>query len=214
MGNPVRKIKSRTRGVRGYFFSLKNGRRVDYESLNEQSLMKILETDPYVASYCEQPLKLDFEWKNKTYQYTPDILSTNVFSESVLYEVKPEEALKKDDGRLAVKFEAARALCLERGWTFKVMTDAVRKSPEYQRADFLWPHLMDLSIDETLTDTLYKKVRDAEKLRFCDIVKTTNWHDSNYCTLLHLIGKGVLVESSQGVFELESELEVFIHYGT
>lgn len=212
MGNPVRKIKSRTRGVRGYFFSLKNGRRVDYESLNEQSLMKVFETDPYITSYCEQPLKLDFEWKGRTYTYTPDLLATDIFSKSTLYEVKPEEALKKDDGRLVVKFEAAKDLCSERGWIFKVVTDAVRKSPEYQRADFLWPHLMNPSIDQALMENMFTTVSDAGKLRFGNIVKEIHWRDPSYCTLLHLIGKGMLVESSRGAFELESEVEVFTHY--
>ncbi len=210
MGNPVRKIKSRTRGVRGYFFSLKNGRRVDYESLNEQSLMKVLETDPYITSYLEQPRKLDFEWKGRTYTYTPDLLSTNVFSDSILYEVKPEEALKNDDGRLAVKFEAAKEYCLERDWKFKVVTESIRKSLEYQRADFLWPHLMNPQIDESLVESILKNVSDSGTLLFHDIVNKTNWHDPNYCTLLHLIGKGVLIESSRGSFEINSKVEVFI----
>ncbi len=210
MGNPVRKIKSRTRGVRGYFFSLKNGRRVDYESLNEQSLMKVLETDPYITSYLEQPRKLDFEWKGRAHTYTPDLLSTNVFSDSILYEVKPEEALKNDDGRLAVKFEAAKEYCLERDWKFKVVTESIRKSLEYQRADFLWPHLMNPQIDENLVESILKNVSDSGTLLFRDIVNKTNWHDPNYCTLLHLIGKGVLIESSPGSFEINSKVEVFI----
>jgi len=209
MGNPVRKIKSRTRGVRGYFFSLKNSRRVDYESLNEQSLMKVLETDPHITSYLEQPLRLDFEWKGRTYTYTPDLLSTDVFSNSILYEVKPEEALKKDDGRLAVKFEAAKEYCSEHGWAFKVVTDSIRKSLEYQRADFLWPHLMNPQVDEDLVESIFENVRGSGTLRFSDIIEKTNWNNPSYCTLLHLIGKGVLIESSRGSFELNSEVEVF-----
>ncbi len=213
MGNPVRKIPHRTRGVRGYFFSLKNDRRVDYESLNEQSLMKVLETTPDIVSYCEQPLRLDFRWKGRMYPYTPDVLSTDIASCSTLYEVKPEEVLKNDDGRLAAKFDAAREYCLERGWIFKVVTEAVRKSPEYHRADLLWPHLMNPNIDENYAETIFRRVSDAGGVRLADVVEKINWADPSYCALLHLIGKGRLIESSFGVFDSNTDIRAFTGHG-
>ncbi|WP_232710191.1 TnsA endonuclease N-terminal domain-containing protein [Mariprofundus aestuarium] len=175
--------------------------------------MKVLETDPYILSYCEQPLKIEFKWGGRPYSYTPDILSTNVSSQSTLYEVKPEEVLKKDDGRLAVKFDAAKEYCLERGWTFKIVTEAVRKSPEYQRADLLWPHLMNPNIDENHAETIFRRVSDAGVLRLADLVEKDGWADPSYCALLHLIGKGWLVESSSGIFEPSTHIRVFTDHG-
>jgi len=211
MGNPVRKIKSRTRGVRGHFFSLKNDRRVNYESLNEQSLMKVLETDPNIIEYCEQPLQLRIVWKGKEYTYTPDTLSKNIFSESVLYEVKPTEDLESDDGRLANKFAVAEEYCLERGWKFKVITEDIRTSSDYRRADMLLPHLMNPSIDMGLADQIFHLIHNAGMLRISDISNTLSWANPRYCTLLHLLGKGLLIEKPYGSFELETEIRVFPH---
>lgn len=211
MGNPVRKIKSRTRGVRGHFFSLKNDRRVNYESLNEQSLMKVLETDPNIIEYCEQPLQLRVVWKGKEYSYTPDTLSKNVFSESVLYEVKPKEDLENDDGRLANKFATAKEYCMECGWEFKVITEDIRTSPDYLRADKLLPHLMNPSIEKGLAEQIFQLIHDAGMLHIAGITNTLNWSNPRYCTLLYLLGKGLLIESPYGSFGLDTEIKVFPH---
>jgi len=212
MGNPVRKIKSRTRGVRGHFFSLKNNRRIDYESLNEQSLMKVLETDPNIISYCEQPLQLETTWNGKRYPYTPDILATDYQSQSTLYEVKPQSDLDNDDGKLANKFRVAEQYCLDKGWTFKVITEDVRTSPEFVRADTLFPHLMDPSIDTNLTASIFKRVQTCAPLQIKDIYTSANWGNPNYCALMHLIGSGQLVEEPYCSFEPDSRIRLASYY--
>ena len=213
MGNPVRKIPHRTRGVRGYFYSIKNGRRVDYESLNEQCLMKVLETNPEIESYCEQPLKLEFEWNGRTYPYTPDLFSTDIYSQSILYEVKPEEAIKKDDGRLQAKFEVAREYCSGRGWKFAIVTDAIRNSKEFQRADFLWPHLMNPGADMNRAEELLQSVRQSTYFKMQDISGSLSWANPDYCLLLYLVARGKLVETPYGQFEEDTVLQVFGNNG-
>ena len=213
MGNPVRKIPHRTRGVRGYFYSLKNDRRVDYESLNEQCLMKILETDPSVVSYCEQPLKLEFRWNNRTYPYTPDLLSVDIHSRTKLYKVKPKKAIEQDDGKLLAKFEAARSYCSDRGWEFEVVTDSVRSSKEFHRADFLWPHLMNPSIDLNRAEELLQIVRQSACFKMKDISGSLSWANPDYCTLLYLVGRGKLVETPYDKFEKGTVLEEFRNSG-
>jgi len=209
MGNPVRKIPHRTRGVRGYFYSLKNDRRVDYESLNEQCLMKVMETNPEIVCYCEQPVRLEFEWNNRTYPYTPDLLSVDVHSQTKLYEVKPKKAIEQDDGRLQAKFEAARSYCFDRGWKFEVITDSVRGSREFQRADFLWPHLMNPSIDLDRAEELLQRVRKSTSFKMRDISGSLAWANPDYCSLLYLVGKGELVETPYGKFDGDTILQVF-----
>lgn len=171
--------------------------------------MKILETDPTVVSYCEQPLKLEFEWNGRTYLYTPDLLSVDIHSRTTLYEVKPKKAIEQDDGRLQAKFDAARNYCSNRGWKFEIVTDSVRGSREFQRADFLWPHLMNPSIDLNRAEELFQKVGQASCFKMKDIPGPLSWANPDYCLLLYLIGRGKLVETLYGQFEEDTILQVF-----
>lgn len=209
MGNPVRKIPHRTRGVRGYFYSLKNARRVDYESLNEQCLMKVMETAPEIVRYCQQPLRLEFNWNGRIYSYTPDLLSVDIHSRTTLYEVKPKKAIEQDDGRMQAKFEAAQSYCSDRGWKFEVVTDSVRSSKEFNRADFLWPHLMNPSVKLDRAEELLQSVRQSACFKMKDISGSLSWANPDYCTLLYLVGRGKLVETPFGQFEEGTVLEVF-----
>jgi len=175
--------------------------------------MKILETDPKIASYCEQPLKLEFEWNRRIYPYTPDLLSVDIHSRTTLYEVKPKMIREQDDGRLQTKFEAARSYCSGRGWKFEVVTDSVRSSKAFQRADFLWPHLMNPGADLNRAEELFQKIGQASCFKMKDISGPLSWANSDYCLLLYLIGTGRLVERPYGHFEENTILQMFEGYG-
>jgi hypothetical protein len=175
--------------------------------------MKILETDPKVVSYCEQPLKLDFEWNNRTYSYTPDVLSVDIYSHTMLYEVKPTRAIEQDDGRLKVKFKAAQSYCSDRGWDFEVVTDLVRGSKEFHRADFLWPHLMNPSVNLNRAEEIFQSVSEAVCFKIKDLSTHLSWSNSDYCLLLYLVGRGRLIETPYGQFGKETILEAFNAHG-
>jgi len=174
--------------------------------------MKILETDPTVVSYCEQPLRLEFEWNGRRFLYTPDILSLDVHSRTTLYEVKPKKEIEQDDGRLRIKFEAARSYCSDRAWKFEVVTDSVRSSKEFFRADFLWPHLMNPGVDLNRAKELLQTVEDAACFEMRDI-RPISWANPEYCLLLYLIGRGKLVEKPYGRFDEDTMFQVFKSHG-
>jgi len=171
--------------------------------------MKIMETSPEIVRYCEQPVRLEFEWNNRTYPYTPDLLSVDIHSQTKLYEVKPLKAIEQDDGRLQAKFKAARCYCSERDWKFEVVTDSVRNSKEFHRADFLWPHLMNPGIDMNRAEYLLHKVKQVSCFKMKDIQGSLSWANSDYCSLLYLLGKGKLVETPYGKFDGNTILQVF-----
>jgi len=209
MGNPVRRSKVRTRGVRGRFYSHKAGRLVRYESLNEKYLFKVLETDPYVISYCEQPIELEYAFNSKKGTYTPDVLATRIDQTKTLYEAKSQEELDKNDPRLEAKLLAARNYCENQGWDFTVVTEAIRTSAEYMRADILWPHLMHPGLDGERLANLLARFEDDALIAFSDLCPGLNWHDENYSYVLHLIGRGQLYETPNGVFDRNTMIGVF-----
>ncbi len=176
MGNPVRRSKVRTRGVRGRFYSHKNGRLVRYESLNEKHLLKVLETDPYVISYCEQPIKLEYTLNGKIGTYTPDVLAEYIDGSKTLFEAKSQEELDKNDPRLAAKFQAAIDYCGLQDWDFSVVTEAIRTSAEYLRADVLWPHLMHPGLNAERLSSLLARFEENGSFLFSELCSNLNWH--------------------------------------
>lgn len=211
MGNPVRKTKVRTRGVRGRFFSHKVGRLVRYESLNEQYLLKVLEVDPYVATYCEQPLEIDYTYNGKIGTYTPDVLSSNIYGQKTLFEAKSQSELDNADPRLEAKFIAAHDYCTENNWDFKIVTESIKESALFARADIILPHLMHPGLSQEKLSSLFNQVENAKSVPFQNICPNMNWHDENYRYLFRLIGLGKLIEDPFGVFDSDTVIKVFAH---
>jgi hypothetical protein len=122
---PVRKVSNRGGNTIGHFPSLKMGRMIDYESLIECDLIYLLEFEQDVTWYAEQPLTIPYHCQGKERGYTPDFHIVRV-GHNVLVECKPRELVDSVKNRL--KFDAARAWCTARGWTFQVVTDAQLRS--------------------------------------------------------------------------------------
>ncbi|OIP99474.1 MAG: hypothetical protein AUK35_06235 [Zetaproteobacteria bacterium CG2_30_46_52] len=211
MGNPVRKTKVRTRGVRGRFYSHKVGRLVRYESLNEKYLLKVLEVDPYVSTYCEQPLEIDYSYNGKFGTYTPDVLSTNIYGQKTLFEAKSQSELDKADPRLEAKFIAAHDYCTEHNWDFKIVTESIKESLLFARADIILPHLMHPGLSHEKLGSLMSLFETSSNIAFESICPNMNWNDENYRYLLHLIGLGKLIEEPFGVFDSDTVIKVFAH---
>ena len=67
----VRRITNGGRKVIGKFPSIKNGRMVWWESQIERDYLYLLEIDPDVVSYEEQPLKIRYYLDGEPHLYTP-----------------------------------------------------------------------------------------------------------------------------------------------
>jgi len=133
---PVRKVAGRGHSATGKFPSLKLGRMVQFESLLELDFIHLLEYDPTVTRYEEQPLTIEYQYGKKTLRYTPDFHV--VHSEThTLVECKPDKFVDTDENRR--KFSAAEAWCAERDWRFQVATAAtIRGGNRLQNIKFLY----------------------------------------------------------------------------
>lgn len=125
---PVRKIKASYSSLTGTFISRKMNRAIAWESALERDLYYLLEFDPAVTAYEEQPII--FHEKGKS--YTPDCLVT-VSEDSEVFpslavgkniiEVKYRQDLFKQWKKLKPKFKMAIKAGRKENFKFKLLTD-------------------------------------------------------------------------------------------
>lgn len=115
------------RGLRGYYPSFKTGRSVAFESRLERDHFLLLDADPRVSTYDEQPVTITFDGRRRSRRYTPDCRVIYRSGTTELVEVKYAADIASMSGDERVDLDeahnAARAWCTERGWSFKLRTD-------------------------------------------------------------------------------------------
>lgn len=117
---PVRKVSNRGGNTIGRFPSTKMGRMIAFESLLERDFIYLLDYDPDVEWFEEQPLSIEYLHEAKLLHYTPDFHVLEL-GQQVLVECKPERFVETEENRR--KFAVAREWCEERGWEFRIVTD-------------------------------------------------------------------------------------------
>jgi hypothetical protein len=133
---PVRKISNKgTKKVIGKFPSLKIKRAVWWESQLEQDYIYLLEFDPDVTSYKEQPLTIFYNLNGKKRRYTPDFLVERSAKRQII-EVKPEEHVMKEEN--ALLFKSVAPLFNQEGYEFLIATDTmIRLQPRLSNIKLL-----------------------------------------------------------------------------
>jgi hypothetical protein len=117
---PVRKVSNRGGNVIGQFPSIKMGRMIAFESLLERDFIYLLDYDPAVEWFEEQPLTIEYTSDGQVLRYTPDF-HLREGKLDVLVECKPDKFTDTDENRR--KFAAARAWCAQRAWEFRLATE-------------------------------------------------------------------------------------------
>lgn len=129
---PVRTITPRRGSIAGWFPSFKLQRMVRYESTLERDCLYLLDFDPAVIWFEEQPIQITYEYAGKTHRYTPDFQvirgiracpESHAQEQCELIECKPERLAGSDENQR--KFDAARHWCAHEGWRFTVQTETL-----------------------------------------------------------------------------------------
>jgi hypothetical protein len=121
---PVRKIGLSSRSLRAIQPSEKNKRAVHTESALERDACCLLEFDPYVAEYVEQPLTIRYTEEGKVRRYTPDFFVRYTTGEpALLVEIKYAEDLRVNQAQFASRFSAACQHAEAQGWKFCIWTE-------------------------------------------------------------------------------------------
>lgn len=143
---PVRKITTSRRSFVSYSFSDKNNRGISSESTLEKDFVSILEFDPNVIHYEEQPVCIHYQNDNRIAKYTPDFLvvervwderKNDFIEKSKLIEIKYRADLKENWSILKPKFQAAIKYCGHYGWTFKILTEVEIRTSYLNNIRFL-----------------------------------------------------------------------------
>lgn len=93
---------------------------VAFESLIERDFIYVLDFEPDVTWFAEQPLTIPYQYNGKALNYTPDFHVIKD-DQNFLIECKPQKLVGKDDNQR--KFVAAQAWCASSGWAFQVVSD-------------------------------------------------------------------------------------------
>lgn len=132
----VRQVRNHGKNIIGHFPSLKMGRMVAFESTIERDLLYLLDFEPHVKSFAEQPLTISYWEETKHRRYTPDFKVEFTGGQKGLVECKPQVFVKKEVN--IKKFTAGEAWCAERGWNYEIITDqALRRGFRLDNVKFL-----------------------------------------------------------------------------
>lgn len=111
------------RNIKGMFASRKMGGPVYFDSLIERDFIYLLEYEPHVIYFKEQPFKIQYQVNGRRRRYTPDFhfIYNGI---DIVAECKPVN--KMDEKENQQKFTAARTWCAEQPGhpIFKVITDS------------------------------------------------------------------------------------------
>jgi len=181
---PVRQIKPGRRAVRGYFPSRKNRRQIAFESTFERDFYFLLEMNPKVKSFEEQPIRVTLELEEETTTYVPDTFVLWHGSKlPTVVEIKPKSSDFPESKRKAME-----AWCNENGSEFKVVDESNIRTPELKRAKFLYPY-MRLTPAEKMVNEILKLFAANKTLSVHDIVQRSS---CNAGVVYYLIAVGKL----------------------
>lgn len=138
----VRQIPPNRRSVTGLHPSRKSGGMRAFESTLERDFVTLLEFDPAVDTYGEQPERILYRAPDhKTHSYTPDFLvHYRNSAPSVLCEIKYRRELFESWRDLKERLKAGRRFAAERGWRFQIFTEVEIRTPYLTNARFLLPY--------------------------------------------------------------------------
>ena len=135
---PARKFRITTHSLRAIQPSEKNGRAVHAESALERDVCCLLEFDPDVVKFVEQPVTIAYVDQGKARRYTPDFLARYATGKlPQLIEVKYAADLRAKQEEFAARFQAAREYAQAQGWEFSIWTETEIKTQYLKNAKFL-----------------------------------------------------------------------------
>lgn len=132
----VRKITNKgSKKVIGKFASSKLNTTIWWESQIERDYIYLLEIDPEVSFYQEQPFHITYRFEGQDHSYTPDFYVERNHRQHVI-EVKPEQDVYKEPNEHL--FRIIRTICAQQNHEFVVVTETmIRAQPRLNNIKLL-----------------------------------------------------------------------------
>ena len=140
---PVRIIPKNSRSLTGKVIDFRSRRAVSFESALERDFYVLLDFDPTVTHFEEQPVTIAYQDSiGARRTYTPDVLvhyrpEVQRHHRPVLYEIKYREDLRTHWHDYRCKFKAASRYAHTQGWVFRLITEREIRTPYLNNAKFL-----------------------------------------------------------------------------
>lgn len=192
--SPVRKPRNHSKSFTGKFPSQKMNRMIHFESGLEKDFIYMLEFDPRVSSYEEQPVEFRSSESGKVKKYTPDF-GAWISGEYWIYECKPTKFLTSKDN--PEKFAFGERECSARGWFYQVVTDdLIRKGHKLRNVKYLTSYSR-FEVSPVITGKIFSLLMNHKTLRVVDIINLLSSHPANtiQATVFHLAYRHLLVVS-------------------
>ena len=142
---PVRTVPKNYRSLTGLVPNTRTQSMAAFESSLERDFLLLLDFDPDVEFFEEQPVKIVYhDAKGRRRTYTPDVLvryrnhsSQAKHTKSLLCEVKYRDDLRQHWAEYRPKFRAAGRYARQQGWRFRVVTERRVRTPYLENVKFL-----------------------------------------------------------------------------
>lgn len=156
---PVRKVSNRGRNAIGKFPSTKMKRMIAFESLLERDFIYLLDYDPAVEWFEEQPLSIEYLREGKLLHYTPDFHLLED-GQHALVECKPERFVETEENRR--KFGVAQEWCRGHGWEFRVVTEQQIRSGFHLQNVKLLAQYARQKVDSAIRSNIFASLQEAK----------------------------------------------------
>ncbi len=140
--DPVRKRRMiiKSQSLSGIVPSSKNENGIWFESALERDFALILEQNPDICYFEEQPVVIEYYSDGKNRTYTPDFyveFKPESGKKPWLCEIKFRSELRSKFSKYKSRFIAAKDFCLSEGWEFKIFTEDYIRTPHLENINFL-----------------------------------------------------------------------------
>lgn len=197
---PARIVPKNYRNLTGLVYNSRTSAMTAFESSLERDLLLLLDFDPDVESFEEQPVKITYyDDYGRRHTYTPDVLvryrgditSASVLT-PVLCEVKYRDDLRQHWMEYKTKFKAAHRYAREHGWRFRLMTEREIRTPYLDNVKFL-RHYQHLIVDAEHLPRLLARLQTLRETTPEDLlaaISDDTWHKAQLLSALwHLVAQ-------------------------
>lgn len=125
----ARRVVSRSRArPTGKYPSWKMRRMLQWESVAELNAMRLLDADPAVRAYAEQPCVIKYRLNGEEHRHYPDLLIHRHRGQKELWEVKPEKEASQDT--VAARTAFLDGVLPNHGYAYRIVhSEDLRREP-------------------------------------------------------------------------------------
>lgn len=166
---PVRTVPKNYRSLTGLVPNPRTPSMTAFESSLERDFLLLLDFDPAVEFFEEQPVKIVYhDAKERRRTYTPDVLvryrpdrRQARHTKPLLCEVKYRDDLRQHWAEYRPKFRAAQRYARQQGWRFRLVTERHVRTPYLENVKFLRPYRT-LSVNDAYRTQLLSTLATLE----------------------------------------------------